>query len=161
VASPSRDRAVAFRLQLTRAHDELRHRITRLKADLGRRSTRDSALVTHCLAFCAALTSHHRGEDSGMFDQLLKERPDLAGTVANLVQDHEMIGWILDRVVALADGAAGAGAPDLAAIGRELDGLMAIMESHFAYEERAIGAALDAGIPDDGWSETVFRFRAG
>jgi len=35
------------------------------------------------------------------------------------------------------------------------------MESHFAYEERAIGAALDGGIPDTGWSGMVFRFRDG
>jgi len=39
--------------------------------------------------------------------------------------------------------------------------LAAIMESHFAYEEREIGAALDGGIPDTGWSGMVFRFRDG
>jgi len=41
-------------------------------------------------------------------------------------------------VVELADPAGGS---DSEAMRRELDGLMAIMESHFRYEERAIGGA--------------------
>jgi len=96
-----------------------------------------------------------------MFAELLRERPDLAGTVAKLVQDHEMIASILSRVAELASHAARSRGPALEAIGRELDGLAAIMESHFNYEERTIREALDGGIPDTGWSEMVFRFRDG
>ena len=96
-----------------------------------------------------------------MFAELLRERPDLAKTVANLVEDHEMIASILARVVELADRATGSHGPALEAIDRELDGLAAIMESHFNYEERAISEALDAGIPDTGWSDRVLRFREG
>jgi hypothetical protein len=161
LASHHRDRAVAFSLQLAQAHRELRHRITRLKADLGQRRLDDSVLVAHCLAFCAALTSHHQGEDTGragegMFDQLLKERPDLERTVANLMEDHQLIEGLLRRVAALADRAAEEPG-GLAAVRRELDGLTAIMDSHFAYEERAISRALDGGIADTGWSARVFR----
>lgn len=96
-----------------------------------------------------------------MFSALLRERPDLAATVANLVEDHGMIASILSRVRVLADRAADS--PESAAepIGRELDGLAAIMESHFGYEERTISDALDHGVSDAGWSETVFRFGAG
>ncbi len=115
-------------------------------------------LLTHCLAFCAALTSHHQGEDTGMFDRLLHERPDLAPTIAKLVEDHGLITSILSRVGDLAAVAARSDGSALDAVGRELDGLMAIMESHFAYEERAISAALDAGVADNGWSDMVFRF---
>ena len=158
VTSHDRDRVVAFSRQLARAHRELRRRLSHIKADLGRHRP-DDDVVTHCLAFCAALTSHHRGEDMGMFAELLRERPDLAGTVAKLVQDHEMIGSILSRVAELADHATGSSGPALQAIDRELDGLAAIMESHFNYEERAISAALDNGIPDTGWSDMVFRLR--
>jgi len=96
-----------------------------------------------------------------MFAHLLRERPDLAATVAKLVEDHGLIAAILSQVRELAAKAAESGSPDLAAIGGELDGLAAIMESHFGYEERAIGRALDEGIPDTGWSDTVFRFGAG
>ena len=94
-----------------------------------------------------------------MFSELLRERPDLVGIVANLVQDHEMIASILSRVAKLAEHATGSHGPALEAIGRELDGLAAIMESHFAYEERTISEALDSGIPDTGWSNSVFMFR--
>jgi hypothetical protein len=159
VASHDRDRAVALSLQLTHAHRELRRQLHRLQADLGRRRPDHDALATHCLAFCAALTTHHQGEDTGMFAELLRERPDLAGVVANLVEDHEMIASILSRVAELADRATGSHGPALEAISGELDGLAAIMESHFSYEERAISVALDGGIPDTGWSDLVFGFR--
>jgi len=96
-----------------------------------------------------------------MFAALRRERPDLAGTISKLVQDHEMIASILLRVAELADHATTSRGPALAAIGRELDGLAAIMESHFNYEERTIGEALDDGIPDTSWSGMVFRFRDG
>lgn len=161
MASHDRDRAVALSLQLAQAHQELRRQIGELRTGLGQHRPDDGVLVTHCLAFCAALASHHRGEDTGMFAELLRERPDLAKTVANLVEDHEMIASILARVVELVDRATGSHGPALEAIGRELDGLAAIMESHFNYEERAISEALDAGIPDTGWSDRVFRFREG
>jgi hypothetical protein len=160
VASKDHDRAVALSLQLAQAHQELRRQINQLKADLGQRRP-DEVLVFHCLAFCAALTSHHRGEDTGMFAELLRKRPDLASTVANLVQDHEMIASILSRVAELADHTTGSRGPALDAIGRELDKLAAIMESHFNYEERTISVALDGGVPDTGWSDMVFRFPDG
>jgi hypothetical protein len=158
VASQDRDRAIALSLQLARAHRELRCQINQLKTDLGQHRP-DDVLASHCLTFCAALTSHHQGEDMGMFDELLRERPDLASTVANLIQDHEVIASILSRVAELADHAAGSHGRVLEAIGRELDGLLAIMQSHFNYEERTISAALDGGTPDTGWSDMVFSFR--
>lgn len=70
-----------------------------------------------------------------------------------------MIASILSRVTELADRAARSHGAALEAIGRELDGLAAIMESHFHYEERTISEALDGGIADTGWSDLVFRFR--
>jgi iron-sulfur cluster repair protein YtfE (RIC family) len=139
------DRVAALSVQLAEAHEELRRQIGEVRVGLGRRRLSDDALVTHCLAFCDALTSHHQDEDAGIFPALLRERPDLAGTVAKLVEDHGLIASILSRVRELADEAADSGvsgSPDatVQAIGRELDGLAAIMESHFGYEERAISA---------------------
>lgn len=168
MASPSTGRTAALSLQLSRAHQDLRHRLADLRANLGRPRPRpngpdtgdDNGLLTHCLAFCAALTNHHQGEDTGLFAQLLRERPDLAPTIGKLVEDHGLITHILTRVRDLADRAAATPGADLEAIGRELDGLAAIMDSHFGYEERVLSAALDAGVPDDGWSEPVLRFAA-
>lgn len=70
-----------------------------------------------------------------------------------------MITGILTAVRDLAHEAAGSTPERLEAIRRELDGLAAIMESHFGYEERAIGEALDGGVQDTGWGIPVFRFR--
>ncbi|MGW5061216.1 hemerythrin domain-containing protein [Streptomyces sp. NPDC004096] len=158
MASQDRDRMAAWSLQLAQAHQELRHRINEIRTGLGQRRLSDDALLTHCLAFCAALTTHHHGEDDGMFSQLLLARPDLAATVANLAEDHGMIAAILAQVSELADRAAGSGGDALEAIGGELDGLAAIMESHFGYEERTISEALEEGVADTGWSADVFRF---
>ncbi|MFK0286501.1 hemerythrin domain-containing protein [Streptomyces sp. NPDC090499] len=158
MASRDGDRAVALSRQLARAHQELRRRIREIRTSLGHGRSGDDVLLTHCLAFCTALTSHHQGEDNGMFAQLLRERPDLDATVANLVEDHGLIASILSRVSELADRAAEPGGSALEAIGRELDGLAAIMESHFGYEERTISEALDAGNPDTDWPDLVFGF---
>ncbi|MBY8840524.1 hemerythrin domain-containing protein [Streptomyces sp. SP2-10] len=158
MASRDGGRVAALSHQLAQAHQELRRQISDIRKSLGRRRLSDDVLLTHCLSFCAALTSHHQGEDDGMFSRLLRERPDLAATVANLVEDHAMISSILSRVKELADRAAGSTDSALEAIGRELDGLAAIMESHFTYEERTISEALDAtsSVPD--WAGMVFRF---
>ncbi|MER6272795.1 hemerythrin domain-containing protein [Streptomyces sp900105755] len=162
MASRDGERAVALSRQLAQAHQELRRQIREIRAGLGHRRLGDDVLLTHCLAFCTALTSHHQGEDTGMFAQLLRERPDLAATVANLVEDHGLIASILSRVSELAGRAAPRGSA-LEEIGRELDGLAAIMESHFGYEERTISEALDAGKldaakPDTDWPDLVFGF---
>jgi Hemerythrin HHE cation binding domain len=141
-----RDRAVALSRQLAQAHQRLREQLADTRTSPGK------TLTAHCLAFCAALTAHHQGEDAGMFTDLLRERPDLADTVRKLVEDHEMISSILTRVAELSGRTADS------AIELELDGLTAIMENHFRYEERALSAALDDGVADTGWSGTVFRF---
>ncbi|MFD8704830.1 hemerythrin domain-containing protein [Kitasatospora sp. NPDC059648] len=166
MASPSTGRTAALSLQLSQAHNELRRRLAGVRSALGRRQGADGeSLSAHCLAFCAALTNHHQGEDEGLFTALLRERPDLAPTVARLVEDHGLIAALLARVRDLADQAAGRDGAALEAIGRELDGLAAIMESHFGYEERAIGAALDTALdteaPDGhAWMRPVLRLRA-
>jgi hypothetical protein len=178
VATHDRDRVVALSRQLTRAHQELRNQLAGIRDHLGdgarehaeqqhpgeqhpgEQHPRNGVLTTHCLAFCSALTAHHQGEDTGMFAALVRQRPELADTVKKLVQDHEMIASILVRVAELADQAAGGESGDRRAIAWELDGLAAIMESHFRYEERAIGDALDRGTIDTGWSGQVFGFES-
>lgn len=151
------DRAAAFGIQLVRAHNALRERLQTLQAGLDDPvgSGGGAELFEHCLAFCAALTDHHVGEDDGLFAALRTARPDLGPVIDLLVQDHGLIGSILLRVRALADEAGGASSERRAAIGRELDGLAAIMDSHFAFEERRIANAID-GLRDDGWGRSVF-----
>lgn len=103
MAAPQDDRALALSLQLAQAHRLLRRQVAELRADIGRRRLRDDTLATHCLAFCSALTSHHRSEDDELFSQLLRLRPDLSATIANLLEDHALIAAILSRLKALAE----------------------------------------------------------
>jgi Hemerythrin HHE cation binding domain len=149
-------RVTAFSVQLRRAHQQLRDQLAALGADLGRPAA-PANLTGHCLAFCAALTTHHQGEDDGMFGALLRARPDLAPAVEKLREDHAAMAALLGEARALAERARAAPAESLPALRRQFDGLTAITESHFRYEERAIGAALDDGVADTGWSAPVFR----
>ena len=157
VATNDSQRAVAFSWQLRQAHQHLRDQLTRIRRELGRIEQPETELQVHCLAFCSALTMHHTGEDDGMFTELLDARPDLAPAIQNLIDDHAAISAILVQVRALAAQAKTTPAETLPRLRTELDGLAAIAESHFGYEERAISAALDNDVPDTGWSRPVFR----
>ena len=160
-----RDRTTAWSRQLAEAHATLRERLWRLRSNPGGDGRdgdgADGDLLAHCLGFCAALTAHHEGEDGGLFAELLRVRPDLEATVDALEEDHWLIARILGTVQELARESQGGVTPERERrIQGELDGLAAIMESHFRYEERAIGAALDDGVADTGWTRPVLTFRA-
>jgi hypothetical protein len=136
MANPSSesDRSVAYGRQLIEIHDRLRDSLDALRrgapADLG----------LHCLAFCSAVTEHHTGEDSGVFPVLARERPDLREVLDGLAQDHVQIAALLHRLAGLAAH------DDRAPLLRELDGIAAIVESHFSWEERRLVAALDTSV---------------
>lgn len=151
---------VALSGQLIQVHQSLRARLASLRreiteAEAGRRVavTVPEDLLSHCLGFCAALHTHHAGEDDQLLPRLRAAAPELAPVIDNLIEDHSLIAGILRRVgELLASGQAGAPAGPL---GRELDGLMAILDSHFRYEERRLAQALDALGPS-GWIAEVF-----
>jgi hypothetical protein len=125
-----------------RVHDGLRAELRALQeatAD-GREPERDGrSLLTHCAAFCGALTRHHTGEDTHAFPALAGQFPDLVPLIDKLREDHELIAVVIGRIEAAS------GTPRLRG---ELDGLAAIVESHFAVEERRIVEALDALATD-------------
>lgn len=98
-------------------------------------------LLVYCHGFCAALDGHHRSEDAGLFPQIAASRPDLAPVLAKLSQDHSMMAHLIGGLEkALTSGA------DHETLHGHLDGIGAIMESHFRYEERSLLEVLD-GIP--------------
>lgn len=131
-------RLAALSAQLAHTHQTLRDQLRDARAGGG-------DLLQHCTSFCAALDRHHTGEDAALFPALRRAHPELAAAVDKLVEDHGMIAGILHRVRELT--AAGLGGD---AVLREFDGLAAIMESHFRYEERTIGAAVD-----EAWARDV------
>ena len=126
------DRRQAYGRQLIDIHDRLRESLDALRRGEG------ADLGVHCLAFCAAVTEHHTGEDTAVFPALARRHPELRAVLDGLERDHQLIADLLRRVVALA------AEPDRAAIQRELDGLAAILESHFRWEERRLVTALDS-----------------
>ena len=160
------DRTTALAAQLTAVHDDLRARVRLIRDGLVRPGTTTVAsespaagILEHCLGFCRALQAHHTGEDDGLFAALRVERPDLGPMLDKLVEDHHLVAGILARVEHLVDTATSAvDDGHRARLVGELDGLTAIMDSHFAFEERSIGAALD-GLDDESWVEAVLSVR--
>jgi hypothetical protein len=72
--------------------------------------------------------------------------------IDNLIEDHGLVAGILRRIrELLAPGQTPSGP---GALIRELDGLTAILESHFSYEERRIAEALDILGPQ-AWTADV------
>lgn len=95
-------------------------------------------LLLYCRGFCVALTQHHRGEDRRLFPAIEAEHPELAPVLRKLEQDHSWIDHLLgslERAVELN------ATPE--EIERHIEGISAIMESHFAYEERQLLTVLE------------------
>lgn len=146
--------------QLIQVHQALRERLTSLRqqavGDTGPVAA-DPALpedlLTHCLSSCTAIHTHHSGEDDRLLPALRATAPELAPVVDNLIEDHALVAGILRRIrELLTPGQTPSGA---GALIRELDGLTAILESHFSYEERRIAKALDILGPQ-AWTADVF-----
>lgn len=95
-------------------------------------------LLLHCRGFCAALSTHHSAEDAVLFPAIVAAHPHLAPTLARLTQDHSMLERLLTALRAAADRSASD--DELA---RHLEGIEAIMASHFGFEERALAEVLE------------------
>jgi hypothetical protein len=129
-------RFAAFGTQLIEVHDWLRSELARLRADVAA-GDQPRKLQAHCLSFCAAVTRHHTGEDSGAFPALAKQFPELKPVLEELANDHGLVTLMLDRLEKLDFS-------DSTTAMRELNGIEAILESHFTYEERKIVSALNS-----------------
>jgi hemerythrin-like domain-containing protein len=141
------ERASAFGDTLVKVHDFLRRSLHGLRAELAEPSRSSSlsampgySLQAYCVGFCAAVTGHHTREDDVAFPLLAQQVPELAPVLLELQCDHVLIASILKRVEELAESVEKKGT---AAVLAELDGLAAVLESHFRWEERRVGAALD------------------
>jgi hemerythrin-like domain-containing protein len=145
VSEEEQNRLIAWNRELTAAHQRLRQalRVTRdaLDAGLDAGDTRPAGadLLLYCHGFCAALSGHHASEDAALFPELSARHPGLRPVIAKLAQDHEMIAALLTQ---FGHAITAAAAPD--ELARHLDGLSAIMESHFNYEERELLGILSA-----------------
>ncbi len=144
-------RLTAFGNQLIEVHLWLRREIDDLREDVEAQiaeGVRPRELRAHCLTFCSALDRHHTGEDGGAFPRLAEEFPELRPVLEELQRDHRLIEDSLRRLEELLDGLDER--TDPVAVRGELDGLAALMETHFVYEEKRIVAALNA-LDVPGW----------
>ncbi|MFC5922443.1 hemerythrin domain-containing protein [Micromonospora vulcania] len=158
---PPADRLAAVGNQMIEIHLWLSAELARLRASLDgvtpgdARPTRD--LRAHCLTFCTALGRHHTGEDDGAFRLLAEQVPELRPVLANLITDHEVVAGILARIEELLGGATPAPTAQLRG---ELDGLAALLESHFRYEEKRLVTALNALAGRSGTAEELLGLTA-
>ena len=140
VTEGEKTRLIAWADEMRRVHDRLRTalRVTQeaiAAGDPAEPAARD--LLLFCHGFCAALTGHHEGEDRELFPVIARARPELRETIRKLEQDHSMIGHLLGGLQAAVNRAA---TPE--ELGKHLDGVSAIMESHFRFEERRLLSVL-------------------
>jgi hypothetical protein len=134
-------RLVAWAAEMRTVHQRLRGAVALARESAGATGqvmaeSRD--LLLYCWGFCQALSGHHDGEDAVLFPALEAAHPDLAPVLRNLRQDHSMIEHLVQGLAAAVDARR---SPD--ELVRHLDGIEAVMESHFGYEERKLLALLD------------------
>ncbi|WP_344581945.1 hemerythrin domain-containing protein [Streptomyces lunalinharesii] len=134
-------RLVAWSQELRRVHSRLREALSVTRASLadgapGEAATRE--LLLYCHGFCTALDSHHQGEDRTLFPAVAAAHPELRPVLRSLEQDHSMIADLLGRLGAAVDRAA-----TPAELDQHLEGIAALMENHFRYEERQLLSVLE------------------
>ena len=133
MSEPERTRLVACADELRRVHARLREALVVVRDG----EVRVDDLLVYCAGFCAALDAHHRGEDRALFPALAAAEPALADVLDRLSEDHALLGTLLRDLRAAADAG-----ESRAELERHLDGVAALMESHFRYEERVLLPAL-------------------
>ena len=149
-------RLIAWSNELREAHARLREalRIVRDGVHAADPHTPGRVLLLHCRGFCTALDQHHRGEDRALFPAIEAAHPELTPVLRRLTEDHAMIDVLL---TALAAAATSGAPPD--DLDRHLDGVGAIMENHFAFEERQLLGVLEALALDADPRDVLGRLR--
>ncbi|MET0694046.1 MAG: hemerythrin domain-containing protein [Propionibacteriaceae bacterium] len=140
-------RLAAWGQQLRLVHQRLRDGLR-----LAREAVEDGAdpesisgdVQLFCVGFCVALDGHHTSEDTSLFPIVLEQRPDLAPVVAQLKQDHSMLSHLIAELQHALQNQA-----DEESLLRHLDGIEAVMTTHFRYEERRLVELLD-GVEREG-----------
>lgn len=132
---------MAWSQELRRVHHRLREALLTTRAALaegtpGAAATRD--LLLYCHGFCTALDGHHQGEDRTLFPAIAAAHPELRPVLRTLEQDHSMITHLLGGLRAAVDRAA---PPE--ELDAHLEGVEAVMENHFRYEERQLLTVLE------------------
>lgn len=136
-------RMIAWSAQLRRVHQRLTDALAIARESVESTDAREAVEqladpLIYCWALCSALDGHHEAEDGALFPRLRERHPELAPVLDNLTRDHRMIAHLLGEPRRAM--AAGDPPEDLR---RHLDGIEAVMTTHFRYEEKRLVAVLD------------------
>lgn len=139
---PETARLIAWGDELREVHQRLRQALQVARSSL--ESSPDDApvgrdILLFCHGFCTALTGHHQGEDRRLFPAIEERHPELSDVLRKLAEDHVLISQLLEDL----EAAVHSTDPPERLVSR-LDGIGAIMESHFQYEERQLLTILDS-----------------
>ncbi|MFG2298291.1 hemerythrin domain-containing protein [Streptomyces sp. NPDC048603] len=129
-------RLIAWSREMRRVHHQLREALRVTRDSLAEGTPGDAAtreLLLYCHGFCTALDAHHRGEDRTLFPAVAAAHPELRPVLRSLEQDHSMISHLLGGLRAAVERAA---PPE--ELDHHLEGIAAIMENHFRYEEKQL-----------------------
>jgi hemerythrin-like domain-containing protein len=144
------ERVIAWAVEMRRMHEKLRHALDVVRGELDGPNCLSSEsidnLLVYCYGFCTALDGHHSGEDRILFPSIERAHPGLAPALRTLRQDHSMISHLIRGLRAAGERSAEPGV-----LNQHLEGIAALMENHFRYEERLLttvleGLALDATV---------------
>ncbi|GHA06802.1 hypothetical protein GCM10010329_31730 [Streptomyces spiroverticillatus] len=132
---------MAWSQEIRRVHQKMREALSLTRASLatgtpGEAATRE--LLLYCHGFCTALDGHHQGEDRTLFPAIAAAHPELRPVLRSLEQDHSMIAHLIGGLRA---AVARAAPPE--ELDQHLEGIGAIMENHFRYEERQLLTVLE------------------
>src|SRR5919197_5397231 len=117
---PFAARAAAMAAQLREAHATLRADLATVRSGLR------PDLLTHCLAFCEALSAHH-GKESAAFPLLDERFPELAAVLERLRDEHTVLARTLTELEKVLPSL------DTGEAHTRFDRLAADVEAHFAY----------------------------
>ncbi len=107
-------------------------------------------LGAYCESYCRIVTAHHTLEDRSVFPHLRAVDPALGSVVDRLEAEHVTVHGLVDRLDRALVGLVGtsgygnAGVSALDELAASVDALTTTLLDHLAYEEGAIGPALDA-----------------
>jgi hemerythrin-like domain-containing protein len=139
VSDVEKSRLVAWNREMRAVHSRLREILQLVRTSLDAPELPARELLLYCHGFCVALSRHHLAEDAVLFPELSAQHPDLGDTIRRLQQDHSMIAHLITQ---LEHTVATAGSAEQLAL--HVEGIGAIMESHFRYEERQLLGILEA-----------------
>jgi hemerythrin-like domain-containing protein len=134
-------RLIAWSTELRRVHRRLRDALAVAQdavSDDRNLEVASRDLLLYCHGFCAALDGHHRGEDRTLFPAIEAAHPELVPVLRALERDHSMISHLLSGLRTAVDQSS-----PTQEIAMHLDGVAAVMETHFRYEEKQLLTVLE------------------